>query len=125
MTRLLLLLVTLLAHSPAPGAQCFVFNNPGELWAHSDLVFQGTVVRTKPTGIQGIHVTVEVATFRVDKAWKGKPDRVVQVGAEAPFKKNKQYLVFAAGEPPSTSLPCRWSELVERAKAKLEWLSRR
>jgi hypothetical protein len=121
----LLLLIALSAHPSTPGSQCVIFDNPDELWAVSDLVFLGTVVATKPTGIQGFHVTVEIATFRVDKAWKGKLDKVVEVGGDAAFEKDKQYLVFAAGKPASTSLPCRWTEPVDRAKAKLEWLAKR
>ena len=121
----LCLLVALSANSPAPGSQCVIFDKPEELWAVSDLVFLGTVVATKPTGIQGFHVTVEIATFRVDKAWKGTSDKVVEVGGDAPFEKDKQYLVFAAGKPPSTSLLCRGTEPADRAKAKLEWLAKR
>ena len=121
----LFLLIAVSASFPAPRSQCEILNKPEELWAVSDLVFLGTVVATKPTGIQGFHVTVEIATFRVDKAWKGKLDKVVDVGGDAPFEKDKQYLVFAAGKPASTSLPCRWTEPADRAKAKLEWLAKR
>jgi len=118
-------LVALSAHSGPSSNQCVILDKPDELWAASDLVFLGTVVERKPTGIQGFHVTVEIVTFRVDKAWKGKLDKVVEVGGDAPFEKDKQYLVFATGKPASTSLPCRWAEPADRAKAKLEWLAKR
>lgn len=121
----ILFLVSLFGAFSLPGSQCVMFDKPDELWAASDLVFLGTVLETKPTGKQGDHVIVEIATFRVDRAWKGKPEKTAQVGGDAPFEKGTQYLVFAAGKPPSTTLPCRWTEPADRAKAKIDWLTKR
>ncbi len=80
------------SHSPVTDDQCVIFDKPEELWAVSDLVFLGTVVATKATGLQGFHVTVDIATFRVDRAWKGKPERQVDIGGDAFFEKGRQYL---------------------------------
>ena len=122
--RCLILLVSLSSYS-RPSNQCVIFDKPEELWARADLVFLGTVVSTKPTGIKGHHVTVEIATFRVHRSWKGTLAKTVVVGGDAPFEKDKEYLVFAAGKPAETSLPCRWTEGADRAKEKLDWLNRR
>ena len=119
MTAWIFFVVSLFGALSSPGSQCVMFEKPDELWARADLVFLGTVLETKPTGNRGDHVTVEIATFRVDRSWKGKPEKTPQVGGDQPFEKGTQYLVFAAGKPPSTTLLCRWTEPAERAKAKL------
>ena len=49
----------------------------------------------------------------------------MRVGADRLFEMNKKYLVFAAGKPLGTSIQCRWTEPVDRAKAKLDWLAKR
>ena len=114
------------AASVAPtGAQCIVFDKPDELFAASDAVFSGTVASTRATGAQGDHVTVQVATLRVDRSWKGIPGSEVEVGADAPLQRGRRYLVFAAGQPLHTTTLCRWTEPFERATTTLEWLSRR
>jgi hypothetical protein len=105
-------------------AQCVIFETPEDLFAHHDVVFRGTVVATEPTGMIGAHVIVDVATFRVDQVWKGAPGRDVRVGADRPFEKGKEYLVFASGVPLATSILCRAAEPVDTAKAKIEWLAR-
>ena len=74
------------------------------------------------TGAQGDHQIVDIATFLVKESWKGNPAREVQVRADQPFEKSKEYVVFAGGTPFSTSIECRWTEPIERAKAKLDWL---
>lgn len=108
--------------NPAVPYQCVIIDQPEKLYAAADLVFLGTVLSKKPTGTQGFHVTVEIATIRVDQVWKGKPGKQIDVGGDALFDQDVQYLVFAGGTPPSTSLLCRWTEPVDRAKAKLDWL---
>jgi hypothetical protein len=105
-------------------AQCVTVNKPEELFARSDVVFRGTVVTREPTGATGAHVIVDVATFRVEHTWKGSPGQV-RVGGDRLFEIGKEYVVFAAGKPLTTSLLCRWAETIDRAKAKLEWLSSR
>jgi len=117
-----------LASAPmAVYGQCVMFDKPEDLFANSDAVFVGTVVRNAPTGAQGDHVIVDVATLRLDRSWKGVRDREVRVGSDVPLEVEKKYLVFAAGKPLSTSVLCRWAEPVDDAKAKvkLEWLSRK
>lgn len=109
----------------SPSAQCIVFDKPDELFAASDAVFSGTVQATRATGAQGEHVTVQVATLRVLRSWKGTPMREVDVGVDAPLQQGRSYLVFAAGQPLHTSALCRWTEPLERAATRLEWLSRR
>jgi hypothetical protein len=111
------------AYLPAEAhAQCVIVDKPEELFALSDMVFRGTVVATESTGARGSHQVVEIATFRVDQSWKGDPAREVRVGADRAFEKGKEYLVFAGGKPLSTSTLCRSTELIERAKPKLDWL---
>jgi len=105
-------------------AQCVIFDKPEELYGLSDVVFRGKAVAQKPTGIEGSHVTVALATFRVEQAWKGQPGRQVAVGTDEPFEIGKEYLVFASGKPPFASSLCRWAELLDHAKGKLDWLSK-
>ena len=111
------------AYLPAEAyAQCVIVDKPEELFALSDMVFRGTVVATESTGARGSHQVVEIATFRVDQSWKGDPAREVRIGADRAFEKDKEYLVFAGGKPLSTSILCRSTEPIERAKPKLDWL---
>jgi len=105
--------------------QCVMFDKPEELFANSDAVFVGTVVRNAPTGAQGSHVIVDVATLRLDRSWKGVRGREVRVGSDIPLEVKKKYLVFAGGKPLSTSVLCRWAEPIDDAKAKLDWLSKK
>src|SRR3970040_321836 len=51
--------------------QCVMFDKPEDLFANSDAVFVGTVLRNAPTGAQGSHAIVDVATLRLDRSWKG------------------------------------------------------
>jgi hypothetical protein len=106
-------------------AQCVEFRKPEELFAHSEVVFRGTVVATEATGETGDHQIVEIATLRVAQVWKGDPGRRVRVGADRGFKIDKEYLVFAGGQPLTTTILCRWTEPIEQAKAKLDWLAKR
>ncbi len=104
-------------------AQCFVFPKPEEGFARSTTVLAGRVIAHHPTGVDGNHLIEDVATFQVERVWKGDLGREVQVGAELPFETGKQYVVFASGEPLSTSILCHWTELREQATSKLDWLS--
>ena len=106
-------------------AQCVMFDRPEELFAASDAVFTGTVLSTRATGAEGSHVIVQIATLRVDKRWKGDLAREVEVGSDEPLQNGRQYLVFAADQPLSTTTLCRWTEPLERAQTRLDWLSRR
>jgi general stress protein 26 len=105
-------------------AQCIIFDKPEDLFGRADAVFLGKVISTAPTGNQGDHVVVEIATLRVDKFWKGDLAREVRVSADAPFSIGTTYLVFAGGKPLSTTIPCRATEPQDRAGTKLEWLGR-
>jgi hypothetical protein len=104
-------------------AQCIVFDKPEDLFARADVVFRGPVVATEPAAAEGAHAIVEVATFRVEESWKGRPAREVRVGTDRPFQRGKKYVVFAAGKPLTTSVLCGWAELEERAKTQLAWLA--
>ena len=106
-------------------AQCVIVDEPEKRFAQSDAVFLGTVLRTEATGVQGAHVIVEIATFRVDRTWKGDAAKELRVGADRPFEKGKEYLVFAGGKPLTTNILCRWAEPSDRAKATLDWLSKK
>jgi hypothetical protein len=106
-------------------AQCMTFDKPEELFARADAVFVGTVVATKPTGERGDHAIVDIATFRVERTWKGRLNREIRVGADRSFERGTKYVVFAAGKPLSTSILCKWAEPEHRAKTKLEWLAKR
>jgi hypothetical protein len=106
-------------------AQCVIFDKPEDLFGRADVVFVGTIVSTEHTHDQGSHVIVDIGTFRVEQAWKGRVEREMRVGADRLFELNTKYVVFAAGKPLSTSIPCKWTEPVDRAKAKLDWLGKR
>src|SRR4051812_5138070 len=96
--RLLLAAFVVLGHASALHAQCVIFDKPAELFELSDVVFRGTVLTKRPTGTRGEHVIVEIATFRVEQAWKGKPGRRLRVGSDRPFELGKEYVVFARGK---------------------------
>ena len=106
-------------------AQCVEFADPAELFMRSDAVFVGTDVAIEPTGAHGWHVIVSIATLKPERTWKGRPGPEVRVGSDVPFEVGKKYVVFAAGRPLSSSIECRWAELVGRAKRKMDWLARR
>jgi hypothetical protein len=121
---LVLYVTTAFAVAPTTAhGQCVTFDRPAELFALSDAVFVGTVVSNEPTYSQGDHVIVSIATVRMDRSWKGRFRREVQVGSDRALEVGKQYVVFAAGKPLSTSVMCRWSEPLNQAKRKLDWLS--
>jgi hypothetical protein len=105
--------------------QCVEFDKPEELFARSEAVFVGTVVRNEPTGARGTHQIVSVATIRLEKSWKGERRRQVRVGSDRPFDVGKKYVVFASGNPLSTSIMCRWAERIEVATRKMNWLAGR
>jgi ketosteroid isomerase-like protein len=121
------LIVGAIACASAPMAaygQCIMFNQPEELFARSSAVFEGTVIATAPTGAQGSHVMVAVVTLRVERSWKGVRSGEIRVSTDEPLALQKKYLVFASGEPLSTSVLCRATEPIGEARLKLEWLSK-
>lgn len=104
-------------------AQCVMFSDPAEMYRSSSEVFSGVVLETEPTGIDGAHVPVEIATVRVQEQWKGRTATTVRVATtDRRFQINNSYLFFASGEPLSTSLLCRWTEPSDASAAKLRWL---
>lgn len=121
----ILLAAFLLGLPSDASAQCVSFDKPSDAFEISDAVFLGTVVANGPTGNTGEHTTVDIATLRVERVWKGDPGKEVPVGADLVFQIGRQYVVFAAGKPLSTTLECKMSQLVEDAKPKLDWLARR
>ena len=94
-----LVAIRLVCMPAAVHAQCVTFDKPEELFARSGTVFLGKVVATEPTGAQGAHQIVDIATFQVERSWKGNPSRQVRVGTDRPFELGKQYVVFAGGKP--------------------------
>jgi hypothetical protein len=106
-------------------AQCVVFDKPQDLFAHADVVFVGTVEANEPAGAQGAHAITSLAIMRVERSWKGHPALRVRVGTDQPFERGKKFLVFASGNPLSTSIRCHAAEPVDRAKPTLEWLEKR
>jgi hypothetical protein len=122
-----LLIVLIAASTPATldGRQCVVFDDPALLFEQSEVVFVGIAVALEPTGIKGNHVVSHRGTFRVERIWKGEPQRVLTIGADAPFTIGSRYVVFAGGKPLSTTLLCKWSELESEAEEKREWLRKK
>ena len=102
--------------------QCVVFVEPSDYFERSDVVFLGTVVSTKPTGAQGNHIVTDIATFDVERIWKGPTQSQFTVGDDRPFMVGGRYIVFAGGKPLSTAMLCGWAELEETAEKKLRWL---
>jgi len=113
----------LVARSVIAQGQCVEFKDPKERFDRSDAVFVGTVIAIEPTGIEGTHVNVAIATFRMEKSWKGTRKREVTVGTDVAFEVGRRYVVFSAGTPLSTTVLCRWSEPAENARATLAWLA--
>lgn len=120
-----LLILFIAASIPATldGTQCVIFDDPAVAYEQSEAVFVGIAVAQEPTGIKGDHVISHRGTFRVERVWKGEPQRELTVGADAPFKVGGRYFVFASGKPLSTTLMCKWSELESEAAKKREWLA--
>ena len=111
----------------ASASQCVMFGDVAEGFAQRDVVFVGIVTGNRQTGEIGHHVLSDVGTFRVVRAWKGRPPREVDVLADAPFVVGTRYVVFASveGKALATSIECDWTQLEENAHDKLEWLKRR
>jgi hypothetical protein len=118
-----------LTRSATVHGQCVEFTNPEESFARAAAVFVGIVVAQEPTGLRGNHVIEAIATFRLERSWKGIRDREVRVGSDRALEIGKKYVVFAGGNPRNRSLTtnfaCRWVEVIDTAKVKLDWLSTR
>jgi hypothetical protein len=121
--RILLVLATMAILPATARGQCIQFEKPEESFASSEAVFVGTVVAHEPTGVQGFHLIVDIATFRLERSWKRDLGREVRIGSDRLFDVGKKYVVFASGKPLSTSIACQWTEPVDKAKVKLDWLS--
>jgi hypothetical protein len=117
----------LLIPSASAYGQCVSFGTPEESFARADAVFVGTVVAQEPTGVRGFHVIEEIATFQLERSWKGIRDREVRVGSDRALEVGKKYVVFAFSNPKdrslTTDLTCHSVELIDTAKVKLDWLS--
>ena len=121
-----LLALSVAWHDTASARQCVIFGEDVAMgFAHSDVVFAGTVTANRKTGEFGHHVQSDVGTLRVVRSWKGRISRYVDVSADAPFEVGKRYLVFASGKVLSTSIECDWTRLEEQSHGKLDWLKRR
>ena len=107
--------------------QCVVLPTYDEQFASADAVFVGTVLANEPTGLGGAHQIEAIAIFRLERSWKGPRDSEVSVGSDHPLEIGKRYVVFAfgkLGQPLTTATLCRWTEVIDRAKEKLDWLSK-
>ena len=103
--------------------QCVMFPETEELFRLNDTVFTGTVLSNTPVpgpedGVQNIGI------LQAERFWKGKPSREVRVGSDLPFRVGEQYLVFAGGEPLSTTIACEATQPTAKAQKKRLWLSR-
>jgi hypothetical protein len=99
-------------------AQC-VLPEIDALFAQSKEVSIGTLVASAPTGIVGSHVTVEIGTFRRDRAWKGGLGRSVRIGFDTtvPVRIGEQYLIFATGDTQPLDGSCYRVQLLDTPRA--------
>ena len=103
--------------------QCVMFPEPDELFRINDTVFTGTVLSNTPVpgpedGVQNIGI------LRGERFWKGAPRREIRVGSDLPFRVGERYVVFASGEPLSTTIACEAAQPMSKALKKRLWLSR-
>lgn len=109
-------------------AQCVMFDTP-TLFERSIVVFRGTVMSTRATGAGGAHQIRSIATFAAGQGWKGDAGRgvvsPVSVGVDRALPKDVEYLVFAAGNPLTTSVMCGWTVPVAEAGKTIAWLNQR
>jgi hypothetical protein len=103
--------------------QCVMWPETEELFRVNDIVFTGTVLANTPVpgpedGVQNI------GTLRAERFWKGAPKREVRVGSDLPFLVGEAYVVFASGEPLSTTIACEAAQPLAKATKKRLWLSR-
>jgi hypothetical protein len=87
-------------------------------------VFSGTVLKVAPASnaMKTGKVDDRVATFAVSRVWQGPVSRSLQVHwssdmCDFVFEKGKEYVVFAGGNPPKSSI-CGFTMSVERAETK-------
>jgi hypothetical protein len=119
----------LLTFSVTPAAgQCIQFSSPVEAFQVADVVFVGTVTALERTGQRGSHISSDLVTFRAERYWKGRVTRDMRVAYDRPLSIGQKYLVFAsvydrASQLWSSDEPCRWTERLENASAKLAWLA--
>ena len=111
--------------SSSLNAQCVMAIDVASGFHASSAVFIGTVLANRPTGEFGHHAQSDIGTLRVERVWKGRQSKTVEVSADAPFVVGKRYLVFADGEPLSTSIECEWTQVEAASEKKLKWLNRR
>jgi hypothetical protein len=114
------------ATDPEASRQCIVFDDPSDYFERSDVVFLGTVTATKPTGVNGVHIITDIATFHVERIWKGPTESEFKVGDDRPFIVGSRYIVFASRNGPSTfstAITCGWAELESKAEEKRAWLA--
>lgn len=129
-TLLPLTVIACLVFTSRADAQCVMAGDTAWEFRVSNAVFIGTVLTNRPTGEIGHHVLSDIGTLRVEQMWKGsdsagryKQSRTLEVKADAPFEVGKRYLVFANGDPLSTSIECNWTLLEDASEKKLKWLN--
>ena len=103
--------------------QCIMFPDTEELFRNNDVVFAGTVLSS--TRVAGPDDGVQnVGLLRAEQFWKGTPRKEMRVGSDVPFLVGERYVVFASGDPLSTTIECEATQLLARAMKKRLWLSR-
>jgi hypothetical protein len=116
----------------AQARSCAVAESIGMEFKHSAAVFVGRVKSTDVAhGPHGTFDVQTVATFDVERWWKGPQTKTVKVrscGTQdvvcitgIDFKPGDRYVVFATGRPLETTV-CQRTELVNDAAATLKWL---
>lgn len=104
--------------------QCVMFEDTEELFRNNDVVFTGTALsNTRVAGpVDGVQ---NIGLLRAEQFWKGMPQKEVRVGSDVPFLVGERYVVFAGGDPLSTTIECEATQLLANAMKKRLWLSRR
>jgi hypothetical protein len=114
---------TLVALSTSATRQCVDFGGVAEVFDHADVVFLGTATAVERNSVDGVHVVIAKATFRVERIWKGPSRAEFTLGvSDPPFEVGQRYIVFAGGKPLSTSIECGWAELASKAANKRKFL---
>lgn len=109
------ILVTILMTRPVAACICSDMGSTADEYQHSSAVFVGRIVSIEISSriIDGVTVEAMIATFAVERRWKGPSIRRLRVqtcGTQtmvctcgADFQLGQRYVVFAEGKPLQTS----------------------
>ena len=100
-----------------------MFPDTEELFRNNDVVFTGTALsNTRVAGpVDGVQ---NIGLLRAEQFWKGTPRKEMRVGSDVPFHVGERYVVFASGDPLSTTIECEATQVLAKAMKKRLWLSR-